>query len=204
MYFNKNINKLLSNYLAMRKKVGANKGQVYIIAAVLIVGTIITFATIMNYSKKQNPIEIYNIGEELGTESVNVLEYGTYNNYDNEQMKRLLISFIKEYSRYGNIERLYFIFGNLSGITFVGYHELIVDRIYITSGTNISEIVIPDSAGAHLVVKDLIPQNENITIGVTQTDYNFRLRAGENFYFIIFQKEGEEQHVIQGGNRLDG
>lgn len=187
----------------MKRGRKANKGQVYIIAAVLIVGTIIAFATIMNYSKKKNPIEIYNVGEELGTESVNILEYGTYNNFNNTQMKKLLISFIGEYSRYGNIERLYFIFGNLSGITFVGYHELIVDRVYLTSGTNTIEITIPDpNTGENPVVNDSIPTQENIIISVDQIDYPYRLRPGENFYFIIFQKEGEEQHVIQGGNRI--
>jgi len=179
------------------------RGQVYLIAAVVIVGIIIALATVINYSKKQNPIEIYNLGEELGTESVNILEYGTYNNYNNIQMTNLLLSFIEEYSRYGNIERLYFVFGNLTEISFVGYHEIIVDMVRITAGGNSNEITIP-RGDENLVIETIYPNNiEDVTISVLQTDYGFRLRQGENFYFIMFQEEGEEQHVIQGGNRLD-
>jgi len=190
------------------KKRYTKKGQIYLIAAVVIVGIILALATIINYSKKKNPIEIYNIGEELGTESVNILEYGTYKQLNNTQMKALLISFIGEYSRYGNIERLYFIFGNLTEIAFVGYHEFIVDRVYVTAGGITTNITIPrqmpDGGEENPVVEDIYPNGiENISIEVIRTNYNFRLRAGENFYFIIFQEEGGEQHVIQGGNRLN-
>jgi len=188
----------------MRKE-GANKGQVYILVAVVIIGLVIAFATAINYSKRKNQIEIYNLGEELGTESVNILEYGTYNKLNNTQMKELLVSFINEFSRYGDIERLYFIFGDLDEITFVGYHDdILVDTISVlTNGTD-TDIRIPSINGTNPVIEDFYPSRDpDVTVTVEQTNYDFILRSGENFYFIMFQKVGEERHVIQGGNRIE-
>jgi len=59
----------------MRQK----RGQFYLIAALIIIAVIIGFAGISNYIQKKEVIKLYDLGEELGIESQNVLDFGTYN-----------------------------------------------------------------------------------------------------------------------------
>lgn len=176
------------------------RGQIYLIAAIIIVVIIAGFITIANYSKKESPIRIYDLGEELGIESANILEYGTAQGFDNNQMENLLTGFIGEYAKYGNIERLYFIFGNMSNVSFVGYQEFISEPVYLT----VSEVEYQIFIEAKKYTSTSYPNpSEIIKIKIQDLGYEFKLREGENFYFIIFQEVGGEQYVIQGGNRDD-
>ena len=54
----------------MRQK----RGQFYLIAALVIIAVIIGYAGISNYLEKKESIKLYNLGEELGIESENVLD----------------------------------------------------------------------------------------------------------------------------------
>ena len=55
------------------------KGQFYLMAAIVIIVVIISFAAVSNYAKKKAEIKIYDLGDELGIESEQVIDYGTYN-----------------------------------------------------------------------------------------------------------------------------
>ncbi len=69
-----------------------------------------------------------------------------------------------------------------------------------TPGTGIEEII--KEKGIPLSKKKIIPQEEdviqgeNICVRVEENKYNFKLNKGQNFYFIIFKKIGDETYVI--------
>ncbi len=101
------------------------RGQFYLIAALVIIIVIIGYAVISNYSGIRGYTRTYDLAEELVIESAQVLDYGIYNeNIGTEQMKNLLEGFIEEYSKIGEIEELYFIFGNADEMVFMGYQQL--------------------------------------------------------------------------------
>ena len=158
----------------MRQK----RGQFYLIAALIIIALIIGYAGISNYIQKKESIKLYDLGEELGIESENVLDYGTYNEFNVSEMEELLTGFIASYAEY--IERgidISFIFGNPDKIIVITYEEL--------EGVPSTDIIYPEG-------------EKKVTVTINGIVYEFKLKEGENFYFVISQELEGEQHVVTG------
>ena len=158
----------------MKKKNKA--GQFYLFAAIIIISLIIGFAVISNYSKTRTSTKIYDLGEELKIESAEVLDYGTYNEYSKEEMKDLLGNFTEVYSEYaGKDVAIFFISGNKEGVEIYDY---------------------PEEGGEGIGEEQVEIIGEKIIVTVDEIKYEFSLKSGENFYFIISQKIDGEKHII--------
>ncbi|MFH1585364.1 MAG: hypothetical protein ABIB79_01185 [archaeon] len=190
----------------MEKEGVGNKGQFYLLAAVIIVAIIIGFAAISNYSNREVSKKIYDLGEELGIESAKVLDYGTYNELSETNMTNLLTTFIEAYSEYGEIQKLYFIFGNADEINFYAYHQIEGEHEIVLSvggqsgGTNASTFEVGEGS---VESKDLTVSAKDIktvTVVIGGQEYKFDLKPGENFYFIIVLTDEGEQFVYIGGS----
>ena len=173
----------------------------YLIASVIIISLVAALLTVSNYSKKINPIEIYKLGEELEIESASLLEYGTAQNFDNTEMHDLMSLFIEEYIDYSDIERLYFIFGNETDITFGGYHEFIEEEVSLKIGD--AAPVTIDIPQDDYIEADFpgLSANQKVKINTSDLNYEFELREGENFYFVLSQEVDQEHYVVSGGNK---
>lgn len=152
------------------------KGQFYLVAAILIVILVAASAVIFNYSRK-NSSTLYDLGQELGIEGRNIIDYGTTNQ---EDVDALFSSFIADYASYaGEGKKLYFIFGNTSesGLQIVVY-----------DGTSLSQenFVLDESAPG------------KVSVEIESVVYQFDLSAGYNFYFVVSQEVGKEKHVVTG------
>lgn len=178
------------------------KGQFFLIAAVILIVTIVSVVTVSNYSEARSTVGLYDLGEELGIESQQVLEYGTYSNLNDTEMKSLMESFIVSYVDYiGETGNLYFVFGNKDTIYAIGYQEFVAEDVCIRvnpqgyAGTD----CIPLKVGEVPETQEFTSEEQDITkvaVRLPDNEYQFRLRPGENFYFVIWQKIGEERHVI--------
>jgi hypothetical protein len=188
----------------MNSKGMMNKGgQFFLIAAIVIIIVIVSVVTISNYTEKKNEIKLYDLKQEMGIESQQVLDYGTYNNLNSDEMRGLMENFIENYVDYIEEEKnIYFIFGNKQEINALGYQEINNESVCIKlnppsegSSENAECIPLqmqetqtfsPDNTGAINVVVIRIDSNE----------YQFRLKPGENFYFVIWQKAGGQKNVV--------
>ncbi len=150
------------------------KAQFYLVAAIVLVTVTVAFITIANYSQKRTPVTIYDLGEELGIESQNVLDYGTSQGGD---METLLTNFVEDYKVYaGESKNLYFIFGTEGDIQIKAYQDLI----------DVSEgIEYTEGAG-------------QIVVTIEDIEYQFDLGEGQNFYFVISQEIDGEKYVAAG------
>ena len=54
------------------------RAQFFLIAAVVIIVVVVSIVTISNYTEKRDVVKLYDLGQELGIEGQNVLDYGTY------------------------------------------------------------------------------------------------------------------------------
>lgn len=168
------------------------RGQFYIVAGIIILFVIAGFSVLTNYVKKKTTIRLYDVKEELGIESANVLDYGTYNDYSEAEMEGLVQGFITDYEEYtGNGKNLYFIFGDTDKISVTVYQNLESGEAYIDVGGGNSELT-PGTT------EDFYPTAEDdmVILTVENEEYFFKLREGENFYFVIYQEVGEETHVV--------
>ena len=170
------------------------------IAALIIITVIIGIVVISNYSKKKTFTKVYDLGEELEIESAQVLDYGTYSGLSEVDMTSLLEGFIAEFSEYGEIEKLYFIFGNSEEITVMGYQQLVEEETIYIESKEVGGEPHPHPLELELSKKragseKFSPRGNIIIITINEIEYEFNLKPGENFYFIIVQTIEGEQYV---------
>jgi hypothetical protein len=176
------------------------RGQFFLIAAVVIIVVIVSIVTISNYTQKKEVTKLYDLGQELGIESQNVLDYGTYNSKNPEEITALMEQFIKNYHQYEEEDRnIYFVFGNKEKINIVGYQDIEGESVCVklnpSSSTpcqdysNIGETqTFTPSVGSEISI---------VVIMIANTQYEFPLNTGENFYFVIWQNIGGEKQVVK-------
>jgi len=177
------------------------RGQFFLIAAIIIIVVTVGIVTVSNYTEEKESTKLYDLGEELGIESQNVLDYGTYSQLNESEMKLLMENFIKNYVDYiGDTGNLYFIFGNKNKVYAVGYQQLADESVCVT----LNPATDPDAECAPLQIMGKTQEFpstgediEYVYITIENYEYQFKLKPGENFYFVIWQKVGEDTVVIK-------
>ena len=170
------------------------EGQFFLIAAVVIIVVIVSVVTVTNYTQKKDNVKIIDLGKELGIESQNVLDYGTYSELNDTEMQNLMESFISNYVSYiGEKKNIYFVFGNKDKINVVGYQEINNESVCV----NISRECVPYlNIGQTQEFPAVNGEISKVVITIESTDYQFTLQQGENFYFVVWQEVGGEKHVV--------
>jgi hypothetical protein len=144
-------------------------GQFYLIAALAIIPILIGIATVTNKSEaEQSSRVIYDWKDQLDIESSYVLDYATANDVDRNE---LLENFTELFSGYSPETEFYFIFGE--GENLNAYRYLNGSRESV----------------------DYQIDEQKIKIDVGETNYEFPLLQGENFYYIIYNMEGYNKYV---------
>ena len=161
------------------------RGQFYLLAAIVIIVLISGFAAVSNYTQKKSSIKLYDLKNELGIESGEVLDYGTTTgDYQLE-------NFLDVYDAYaGEGKNISYIFGDEDGVSIFTYTDIPTGEV----GVGESSV----STSRRESVESNPPPTDN-KIEVTLPDgsvYEFDLKEGENFYFIISEEVGGEQHVV--------
>ena len=167
------------------------KGQFYLLAAIVIIGIIVGFVGVSNYAKKQSSVRVYDLGTELDIEGGWVLEYGTIQTDKEDDMNKLLNDFTLKYNQYlGGVTDVYFIFGNKDKVWFVTYEKVVIGEIRIDE----AEIIIKEG-NPSIEEKSIEEGQDTIGIDIGDNHYEFEIKPGENFYFIISQEIGDEIHI---------
>ncbi len=183
-----------------RGKVGAKTGQFYLIAAIIIVIVIIGLSTVTNYVlTKDKPLKFYDLSSDLGEEGARVTDYGIYNAADIKgKIETFLTDFIKYSEEKEKDAEFVFIYGNEVEATAVRYTPEPTGTVSVTYGGVIYYI----SGSNTIVPTDISPtatgEDKDVEIALLNKKYDFKLKEGENFLFIISKKRGEETHVTTG------
>ena len=176
------------------------RGQFYLIGAVVIIMIIIGFVVITNYSKTTSSTKIYDLAEELEIESAYVIDYGIISGVDAEGMESMLESFVAGFEEeFGAeiIDEYYYIFADEENIIFVGYQQLkdILSANIALDQTDFYEILLKKKT----ITSETIPE-ENVKeiviildYGDEEEEFSFILNEGDNLYLIISDVHGEEK-----------
>jgi hypothetical protein len=181
------------------------KGQVYLIAAVVIIGLILGYVTVTNAFKgKDTDTRIFDLRDELNIEAGEVIDFGIFKeNKDGistsgqtfPSLNDLILDFTDTYNEYAGEGRdLFFVFGTDEGITVVSYQEHTSGSVEVGG----SKIDLVDEK------RSVINPGEGDDIkiitgeGDDEDEYNFELSEGENFYFVISERRGGEEFVTKG------
>ncbi len=194
---------------------GKKGGQFYLVAAIVIITILIGFSVVSNYSRNKEVVLLYDLKQELNIETARVLEYGTYQEEDAEIV---LSDFAESFADYaGEDKNMYFFFGNFQKVTAVAYQDLSNDKMEITirgAGRRdleckINEVLTSPCKGSlggkeemvlgeKITFEEFTSEEVRLLIGILEAEYHFKLRTGENFYFVLEQKVGGERYVVSG------
>ncbi len=174
------------------------RGQFYLIAAIVIVSLIVGFFTITNSAEQKESTKVYDLSEDLGIEGNQVLDFGLIQQSSSDSsekmsLKDLFENFTNKYSQYvsdSNI-KIFFIFGNSTAISVVSYNEL-------SGSFSIGDSSIPIKGGKN--VQTVVPKEDKITVIIDDIEYSFKLKPGENFYYIISQENSDGTKEVRTSN----
>jgi hypothetical protein len=174
------------------EKRGSKRGQFYIIAAVIIIAVIIGLFSLTNYMKVETrKTQIYDLGEELGIETGSVYDYGIYNEDDTgkliENWVRVYYNYTKErgiedwifiWGNAGDMEALYFTTKSSGGVSFE--FENVNVRV---------EVFKKYEEKKHFEKVGRVDSLVNVTFHPKNFTHQFKLKKGQNFFFVI--RKGE-------------
>ena len=191
-----NFNKPFLHILFMKREelIEDKSGQFYLIAAIIISVIVLGLFTMSNYSRRQETIRNEKIGEELKIESEKVLDFGTSKGYNENQILDLMENFSRNYIDYvqEGID-FYFLFGNSNKIRVIGHaQESKIIDVNFGSGKSSMNLNSEETLS-----NDFTPTSNTIILTIDEADYNFVLKDGENFYFVVSQDIGGEKHVVR-------
>ena len=170
------------------------KAQFYIVAAIIIVGVIISLATITNYAvMKKEPVKFYDLSEELSEESYRTSEYILVND---EDFNKIMEDFTNETSKYikGDVDGFAVLRGDESGATLEFFSKEETGGVSLTYGSG----SIVTVSGEKKIVKgkeEFLSGVNNVIVDLLGNNYELNLKEGQNFIFIITKKEQGETYI---------
>ncbi|NCO11770.1 hypothetical protein CO038_04820 [Candidatus Pacearchaeota archaeon CG_4_9_14_0_2_um_filter_39_13] len=173
------------------------RGQFFIIAAIIIVSAISGLTGIANYAEvSDDQRAFYDLSEEVGFESKKVLDWGVFNE---EDVGKLTESFLANYSDYIGQEEVIFIFGDKDNVNFNAliYREEGIGSVGLNTGNN-RNIEINRKTGRTADVDLIFGNEERVIVSINEISYDFGLREGQNFFFVIIKEEENERFVAKG------
>jgi hypothetical protein len=144
------------------------KGQFYLIMAMILIVVISGLLALSNYSKTSPKKNLDEMRKELDLEGEKILEYIAYTGDDKME------EFTKDYAEYvGAGAEIYFISGEPGLIEAYKY----VDGV-------------PE-------LETVVQTEDWAKINIDNEDYEFVIKNGMNFHFVILKKEGGEKYVYE-------
>ncbi len=174
-----------------------NRGQFFLITAIIVIGIIIGFASAVNSINVGDKNEVfYDLADEVNFETKKVLDYGVYNGKNEEEKNELVRSFISKYSDYFSQEQLVFIYGDKDGLDAFYFVKDPAGSVGINTGTPInSAIPITDVKGRTAIVEK--DSEDIVSVNINDIPYQFELKQGENFFFVLVKDVDGEKFVAQ-------
>jgi len=168
------------------------RGQFYFVAAIIIVMIISGLASVSTYVIiKSEPDTIRDITRDLNRESYKIVEYGVYNAKDIDD---LLTGFTGEqvgeyFLQKTSDANIIYLYGNKDGMKALQYDSGSQGSISIgaASFNSVGNFVkIKEISAGEMVGKSVI------NVELLGRDYNFEVKDGEMFYFVIVQESDGE------------
>jgi len=160
------------------------RGQFYIIAAIIIIAVLIGVVALNSQTGvKKQYTKIYDLGEELESETGSVYDYGIYNGNDTDALIGQWAESYYEYSKGGAVEDWIFIYGNKENMTALTFTTVSKGKVGIWAGNKYTGVDI--IKGEPKKGKISPGEDNEVTVRFKDFDYDFELNEGENFFFVI-------------------
>ncbi len=168
------------------------RGQFYLVAAIVIVAVIIGLVGVSNYAKQKPKVTVYDLNDELGIESSEIVEYGVFNYGGDADLLEFLGDFTELYTEYaGEGKDLYFVYGDEDGVTIIKYEEVLKGEVSLSNSKyKVTGKKVNKTEG------EIDPVTKIVSVEIGNTVREFTLSPGENFYYVLTEVVGDEKHIV--------
>ena len=171
------------------------KGQVFLMAAIIIAGLIFALTKVSNQGfARAEPEAFYDLADEIGFETKKVLDYGIINGQTPQAISSFADSLLVKHAEYIAHEDVVFIYGNaLTGVS-ARYYQSVTALSAIT----LNNVFIPITLITNTPVEVSTTTSAGVqiaTVRIRGNDYVFNLKPGQNFYFVLIKEDEGEQFV---------
>ena len=172
-------------YIKMNKR-----GQIYLIAALIISGLLFGLNAIFNYATSpQTDTSLNSLSREINFEASRVIDSGVINGDNIEQQ---IVTLTNYYSKENPRSEFATIFGDKSLLTAYYY------KFENTGKTCLQTNSVSCPEDFFKKIQTQAPYNINsdeVNIQIGEGNYKFKLLQGENFYIILIREQGSEKYV---------
>ena len=167
------------------------RGQIYLIAVILIATVLIGFLTASNILRKEKNFPLEGIDKEIQFEREKLLDYISSQQKSEAETYELMVNFSREFqNRIGSEKDIVFVFGNSSNLTLLGNRNSDTNMEYAIS----SSFINITTSGEFL--ENLNPNNSSVAIRINNNTRNYNLHTGQNIYYLIKYNYNEEVYII--------
>jgi len=168
------------------------KGQVFLMATIIIVGIMLSLVRISNKGvTREEPEAFFDLADEIGFETKRVLDYGVINLPTTGTVGDLAGQLLNNYSELISNEDVAFVYGNTTNVSAYYYQSVGVNAISLSNGITVPINLI----NGRTINATYISSTNNATVRIRENDYTFNLKPGQNFYFVLIKDEEDEQFV---------
>ncbi len=168
------------------------RGQVFLMAALIIAGILISVVRISNESTTlDEPEAFFDLSDEISFETKRVLDYGVING-PGIDVSELASQLLNNYSEAIGNQDVAFVYGNAVTGVYAYYYQ----SIQVVAVTLFDGVVVPITIQSGSQIEaEYSSLSNTATIRIDGVDYTFNLKPGQNFYFVLAKDEGGEKFV---------
>jgi hypothetical protein len=197
------------------------RGQFFILAAVILIATLVTLSTTVNYATvNKEPGKFYDLSYEIKQEGGEVINYGVYQN--ESEIKSIIENYTTDVGSYlGDSDpetEIFFIYGNRSGLIIENYakQDTIISTpetseystacgadlktsasLQIGNQTFTRGVISKSSAyyGSCKTTLNFASQTKNLQVRIGNQSYQFSLEENQQFLILARKAVGNETYV---------
>lgn len=198
-----------ANFLSSLPKRSRRKGQFYIVTTIMIVAIIVGFASLSNFAQKRSSLKFFYEGEELELEVGKVIDYGiSQDDSGSAAMIAVMDRFARDYIEYSGADNFYFVFGvqgptpAIHDFRFLMYQKTDPKSVTLDFDSDTPPPIQEGNPGEITPYPDGIDYAYttdwiNLTIPDSEENltFNFNMRLGSNFYYVITREIGGDRYL---------
>ena len=167
-------------------------------AAIIIVSLVIGLATAVNSVRVGDSNKaFFRLGDEIGFETKRVLDYGVFNE---QEIGPLMRGYLENYTNYIAQEEVLFIYGDSSSLQALFFVNNSGD-VGISTGGIPGVVTIQYTTGDEAEVNQSDDDGDGdidrVSVLIEDITYEFNLRQGTNFFFVIIKDEETGDREIE-------
>ncbi len=169
------------------------RGQIFLIATIILVGILIALTSLTNRGVvKKEPEAFYDLADEIDFEVKKVLDYGVINGGQNTMT--FANQLLNNYSEYVASDDIVFIYGDSVSVSAI-YYQSLTNLNAVSLGSIFVPVSYTLASQTSVEIYPLDNLNNVAKVRIRDRDYNFNLKPGQNFYFVLIKEEEGEQFV---------